>query len=113
MPLPLTDAFGEQVQWNLAGAMAAGLLELPPLSDKYALRTFLMRQKGWLALRDHYDAAGEWLRPGYSFRNAYSLRGHRAGHRLDVLCLAMGHSPTTHQANYEWARDSSVLEHIS
>jgi integrase len=112
MPLPLADGLGEQVQWNLAGAMAAGLLELPPLGDKYALRTFLERQQGWHELKERYDSAGEWLRPGYSFRNAYSLRAHRAGHRLDVVCLAMGHSLATHQANYEWARDSNVLAYI-
>jgi len=26
--------------------------------------------------------------------------------------MAMGHSLSTHESNYEWARSESVLEHI-
>ena len=111
MPLPLTNLAGEQVDWNLAGAMAIGQLALPPLADKYAVRTFLERQKYWLELKEQYAACGEWVRP-YSFRNAFSLRAHRLGHRNDVICMAMGHSLSTHESNYEWARSESVLEHI-
>ena len=111
MPLPLTDSFGELVDWNLAGATAIGQLPLPPLSDKFALRTFLERQPVWGELKQQYDERGEWLR-AYSFRNAYSMRAHRAGHRLDTTCVAMGHSLAVHQSSYEWARDESVLEHI-
>ena len=111
MPLPLKDQTGEQVEWNLAGAMAIGQLALPPLSDKYAVRTFLERQPFWLALKSKYVKTGEWLRP-YSFRNAYSLRAHRLGHRNDVICMAMGHSLSTHENSYEWARSESVLEHV-
>ena len=111
MPLPLTDALGEQVEWNLAGAMAIGQLPLPPLADKYAVRTFLERQKYWLELKEQYTACGEWVRP-YSFRNAFSLRAHHIGHRNDVICLAMGHSLSTHETSYEWARSESVLEHV-
>ena len=47
MPLPLKDHIGERVDWNLAGAMALSQLELPPLSDKYAIRTFLEHQQFW------------------------------------------------------------------
>ena len=111
MPLPLKDLTGELVEWNLSGAMAIGQLELPPLSDKYAVRTFLERQPFWNELKAKYDKTGEWLRP-YSFRNSYSLRAHRIGHRNDVICMAMGHSLSTHESNYEWARSESVLEHI-
>ena len=111
MPLPLKDHTGELVEWNLAGAMAIGQLELPPLSDKYAVRTFLERQPFWQELKAKYEKTGEWLRP-YSFRNAYSLRAHRLGHRNDVICLAMGHSLSTHESSYEWARSESVLEHV-
>ena len=111
MPLPLTDHAGEPVQWNLAGAISIGQVELPPLSDKYAVRTFLERQPIWLELKAKYDKTGEWLRP-YSIRNSYSLRAHRIGHRNDVICMAMGHSLSTHETNYEWARSESVLEHI-
>ena len=111
MPLPLTNLAGEQVDWNLAGAMAIGQLALPPLADKYAVRTFLERQKYWLELKEQYADCGEWVRP-YSFRNAFSLRAHRLGHRNDVICMAMGHSLSTHESNYEWARSESVLEHV-
>ena len=111
MPLPLKDLTGELVEWNLAGAMAIGQLELPPLSDKYAVRTFLERQPFWHELKAKYDKMGEWLRP-YSFRNSYSLRAHRIGHRNDVICIAMGHSLSTHESNYEWVRSESVLEHV-
>lgn len=111
MPLPLTDSFGELVDWNLAGAMAIGQLPLPPLSDKYALRTFLERQPAWTELKAVYSERNEWVRP-YSFRDAYSLRAHRADHRLDAICTAMGHSLAVHQSSYEWSRDDAVLEHI-
>ena len=111
MPLPLKDYTGELVEWNLAGAMAIGQLELPPLSDKYAVRTFLERQPFWHELKAKYEKTGEWLRP-YSFRNAYSLRAHRLGHRNDVICMAMGHSLSTHENSYEWARSESMLEHV-
>lgn len=111
MPLPLTDSFGELVDWNLAGTMAIGQLSLPPLSDKFALRTFLERQTAWVELKAVYAKRGEWVRP-YSFRDSYSLRAHRADHRLDVICTAMGHSLAVHQSSYEWSRDDAVLEHI-
>ena len=110
MPLPLKDHTGEQVDWNLAGAMSIGQLELPPLSDKYAVRTFLERQPFRLELKAKYDKAGEWLRL-CSFRNAYSLRAHRLGHRNDVICMAKGHSLAVHQSSCEWSRDDAVLEH--
>ena len=112
MPLPLTNSFGElEAGWNLAGAMAINQLPLPPLSDKFALRTFLERQTAWTDLKDSYAKRDEWVRP-YSFRDGYSLRAHRADHRLDVICTAMGHSLSVHQSSYEWSRDDAVLEHI-
>ena len=111
MPLPLKNLAGNVVDWNLAGAMAIKQLPMPPLGDKYAVKTFLDRQKVWTELREKYEECGEWLRP-YSFRNSYSLRAHRIGHRNDVICMAMGHSLSSHETNYEWARSESVLEHI-
>ena len=50
------------------------------------------------------------VRP-YSFVNAFSLRAHQLGHRNDVICLAMGHSLSTHESSYEWAR-RTMLEHV-
>jgi integrase len=111
MPLPLTDSTGELVEWNLAGAMAIGQLSLPPLSDKYAPRTFLMRQSKWIELMDKYETVGEWVRP-YSFRNSYSVRAHNTGHLNSVVCTAMGHSLAVHSTSYEYARRDEVLKHI-
>ena len=110
MPLPLKNLAGNVVDWNLAGAMAIKQLPMPPLGDKYAVKTFLDRQNVWTELREKYEEYSEWLRP-YSFRNSYSLRAHRIGHRNDVICMAMGHSLSTHKSNYEWARGESMLEH--
>lgn len=112
MPLPLTDSTGEQVDWNLVGAMVINQFELPDLvGNKYALRTFLDRQPVWVELKKQYEETGEWLR-GYSFRNSFSLRGHRAGRRSEPMSLAMGHSLQTHIDSYEWCKESDVLEHI-
>ncbi len=112
MPLPLTDASGAQVDWNLVGAMAIGQLSLPDMvGNKYALRTFLDRQPVWVELKKQYDDCGEWLK-GYSFRNAYSLRGHRAGRRPEPMSVAMGHSLNTHIDSYEWCKAADVLEHV-
>lgn len=111
MPMPLTNADGELEQWNLAGAKAIGQLPLPSLADKYALRTFLMRQPKWKELIAQYDAIGLWVRP-YSFRNAYSVRAHNAGRHNDVVCAAMGHELDSHSSSYEWGSDDAVLEHI-
>ncbi len=112
LPLPLVDLSGEVQDWNLAGAMAVGQLPLPALSDKFAVRTYLERQKVWKELKATYADRGEWVR-AYSFRNSYSLRAHRANHRLDTVCLAMGHSLAVHQSSYEWAKDETVLEHLA
>jgi hypothetical protein len=111
MPLPLHTSTGEVVDWNLAGAMAVGQLPLPPLSDKFAVRTFLERQPYWKELKVKYAATGEWVR-AYSFRNSYAFRANQAGHRLNTICYAMGHSPAVHQSSYEWAKDDSVLEFV-
>ena len=102
MPLQLTNRFGELVDWNLAGEMVIKQLPLPPLSDKYALRTFLERQVSWTELKAIYAKRNEWVCP-YSFRDAYSLRAQHVDHRLDVICTAMGHSLTVHQSSYEWS----------
>ena len=112
MPLPLTTRSGDQVEWNLVGAMSIGQLPLPDMvGNKYALRTFLDRQAVWVELKKQYAESGEWLR-GYSFRNAYSLRGHRAGRRPEPMSVAMGHSLATHIDSYEWCKAEDVLEHI-
>ena len=73
MSLPLTDQFGESVDWNLAGAMVIKQLPLPPLSDKYALRTFLERQAVWIELKAIYSKRGEWLAPIHSLMHIRSV----------------------------------------
>ncbi|KZR90711.1 hypothetical protein MITS9509_02607 [Synechococcus sp. MIT S9509] len=111
MPMPLTNAAGELEQWDLAGAMSISQLPLPSLADKYALRTFLMRQPKWKELIAKYEAIGLWVRP-YSFRNAYSVRAHNAGRHNDVICAAMGHEVDSHSSSYEWGSEDAVLEHV-
>ena len=112
VPLPLTDSTGEQVDWNLIGAMTIGQLPLPDLAgNKNAAKTFLNRQQYWADLKQQYDDCGEWLKP-YSFRNAYCLRGHRATKPAEHLANWMGHSLAVHLSSYEWYSQRDVLEHI-
>lgn len=112
LPVPLRDADGKDLHWELAYRMEEGRLPLPPLSDKYALNTFLRRNKYWMELKQKYEQMGYWLRP-YSFRNSYSIRIHGRGYKQHEICAAMNHSLATHQHNYEWARHDTVLELLS
>ena len=113
LPVPLLDAIGDTVQWNLAGAMAVGQLPLPPLGTKYALLTYLTRQPRWQELKTASEKRGEWLRP-YVFRDSYSIRAHKRGLlRLDQICAAMGHSLAVHQSSYVWANEATVLDALT
>ena len=109
--MPLRDAAGDDVIWNLAGTMQAGLLELPPMATKHALGTYLNRQPLWKQLKAEADARGEQLKP-YVFRDSFSLRAHRRGRRVDQICAGMGHSLSTHQTSYVWADATTVLDAV-
>ena len=112
LPVSLIDAAGDEVKWNLAAAMRAGLLELPPMATKHALGTYLNRQPLWKQLRADADGRGEQLKP-YVFRDSFSLRAHRRGLRVDLICAGMGHSLSTHQTSYVWADATTVLDAVA
>ena len=108
-PLPITDADGEPLQWNLVELMHAGLLELPQSRDGgdrkldgHYVEQFLKRQPEWIELKAKKANEGEWLRP-YSFRDSFSLRGHRQKVEVGAVADAMGHSLEVHCRSYRWA----------
>ena len=108
-PCPLTNEAGEVQQWNLAGALKAGLLELPTghdgeprLLNGHYVEQHLRRQPEWKELKARCEARGEWLR-SYSFRDSYSLRCHRHGIEIGAVAHAMGHSVAVHSSSYRWA----------
>lgn len=114
MPCPLKDRVGRLVDWNLAGSMAAGLLELPRGADGglaslngHYVEKFLARQPEWRQLREQCEARGEWLRP-YAFRDSYSLRCHRFGVEVGAVAMAMGHSLAVHSSSYRWASQATT-----
>ena len=114
MACPIKDQVGRFVEWSLAGAMAAGLLELPRGSDGGTARLnghyvekYLARQPEWRALRDKCEQRGEWLRP-YAFRDSYSLRCHRFGVEVGAVAMAMGHSLAVHSSSYRWASQATT-----
>lgn len=113
-PCWLLDATGAALRWNLAGAMNAGLLELPVGSDGeprdlngHYVEMFLKRQPEWKELKRKCQARGEWLR-GYSFRDSFSLRCHRQKIEVGAIARAMGHSLDVHARSYRWASDGQT-----
>ncbi|MEB3277185.1 MAG: site-specific integrase [Cyanobacteriota bacterium] len=117
--LPLEDRMGELVSWNLAGAMEAGLLELPAGRDGqqrklngHYIQQFLVRQPEWKALQSKYANKGLWLR-AYSFRDSYSVRAHRMGIETAQICRAMGHGLQAHSRAYESATDATTAQAFS
>jgi integrase len=108
-PVPLTGADGEPVMWNLAGAMAIGQLPLPPLSDKFAVGTFLRRQVVWQQLVSSYKERGLWVRP-YSLRDAYATRAHQRIANTAAISTAMGHSLRVHSDSYISATEDTTAE---
>jgi integrase len=113
-PCPVKDGTGNPQHWNLAGAMAAGLLELPLGSDGrprelngHYVEQFLRRQPEWRELLSRCEARGEWLR-GYTFRDSYSLRCHRYGIEVGAVASSMGHSVAVHSGSYRWASEATT-----
>jgi integrase len=114
MACPLKDRLGRFVEWNLAGALNSGLLELPRSADGglaslngHYVEKFLARQPEWRQLREQCEARGEWLRP-YAFRDSYSLRCHRFGVEVGAVAMAMGHSLAVHSSSYRWASQATT-----
>ena len=113
-PCPVKDAANAQQHWNLVGAMAADLLELPlgangrprELNGHY-VEQFLRGQPEWKELRDHCKSRGEWLR-SYTFRDSYSLRCHRYEVEVGAIAASMGHSVAVHSSSYRWASEATT-----
>jgi hypothetical protein len=113
-PCPVKDGTGTQLHWNLAGAMAVGLLDLPLGADGrprelngHYVEAFLRRQPEWVELRDRCEARGEWLR-SYTFRDSYSLRCHRYGIEVGAVAASMGHSVAVHSSSYRWSSEATT-----
>lgn len=114
LPAPPQNGMGERQDWNITGAMAAGLLELPEGRDGgfrvlngHYVEQFLRIQPEWKELKTMYSARGEWLRP-YTFRDSYSLRCHQRGVEVGAIAAAMGHSLAVHASSYRWASEATT-----
>lgn len=106
--IPLTNANGEQVQWDLEGLWEKGLMSFPPMKERgEALSQYLRRLPLWQQWRVEKEENGEVLRP-YAFRDSYSLRGHLLGVPSGQVADAMGHSLSTHCSHYTWATQSTT-----
>jgi integrase len=101
--IPLIDAQGRQVDWDLVGAWELNLIQFPPMADRGgALVQYLKRSKLWQSLKAKKAENDEVLRP-YTFRNSYSVRGHSPAYEYNSTAMsdAMGHSEATHSLHYE------------
>ncbi|WP_411876850.1 site-specific integrase [Vulcanococcus limneticus] len=114
LPAPLYAAMGERQDWNITGALAAGLLELPEgrhggvrLLNGHYVEQHLRAQPEWKELKALCEARGEWLRP-YTFRDSYSLRCHQRGVEVGAIAAAMGHSLAVHASSYRWASEATT-----
>ena len=113
-PCYLRDGTGEPVRWNLAGALHAGLLDLPKgrdgetrrLDGRSVLR-YLEAMPEWRELDERTAARGEWLRP-YTYRDSFSLRCHQQGIEVGSIALAMGHTLAIHSSSYRWASEKNT-----
>ncbi|MFQ6538749.1 MULTISPECIES: hypothetical protein [Aphanothece] len=118
-PLPLENANGGLVAWELAEAMDVGRLPLPVGQDGlerkldgHFVQQFLVRQPEWKALQQKYSRKGLWLR-AYSFRDTYSVRAHRMSVETAQICRAMGHGLQAHSRAYETATDRTTAAAFS
>ncbi len=112
--LPILDTDGSPMHWNLVKLIHAGLLELPLGNDAlprvlngHYVEQFLKRQQEWKDLKATCEKRGEWLRP-YSFRDSFSLRGHRQKVEVGAIADAMGHSLEVHCRSYRWASSDTT-----
>ena len=106
-PFPLIDLDGNLVNWNLFDRFKAGLLPLPENIDGDAFRSYLIRRKHYVELKEAMAKEKKNL-VNYSFRHYYSLRSHQANIPVGEVCLSMGHNYESHVRAYPWAKASSV-----
>ena len=105
--LPLIDANGVQVNWNLVQLFKAKLVKFEMADRGGALNTYLSRNPLWKQWRAEAKERGEVLKP-YALRDSYSLRGHVRGLASSVMSEAMGHSVQCHSSHYVWADKSTT-----
>jgi len=101
---------GSSELWgDLVQAMRRGSLKLPSTSPQ-AWNNRLARMHYWEQLNNKYETQmGMSLKPG-ALRDSYSFRAHKAGLRLNTICIAMGHSLTTHLQHYVWASEETPYD---
>ena len=117
-PVPLVDAFGNKVTWQIPELMKAGLWSLPigkdgntrNLNGRYVLN-FLQYQPEWQALKKKYEPARH-VRP-VSFRDSWIVRATSMGVPVPIQCEAAGHGIEAHSRAYESATNKTVREAFS
>ena len=102
---------GIMQDWDLVSHFDQKDFQLPPLQSKNgvgeACNKYLARQKGWHSILKAVEKRKE--RAGsYSFRHAYSVRGHQLDLDGGSMATAMGHSYETHCREYPWATKSGT-----
>jgi integrase len=109
-PLPLIDG-AKHVEWDLLNRWKNKTIHLPSLISGNgaadAIATYLNRRDGWKTLKAETEAVGERV-TCYSFRHAYSVRGHQRGIDNGSMALAMGHSIEVHCRSYPWATEAGA-----
>jgi integrase len=109
-PLPLIDDV-KHAEWDLLNRWKNKKIHLPSLASGNgaadAIATYLNRRDGWKTLKAEAEAMGEHV-TSYSFRHAYSVRGHQRGIDNGSMALAMGHSIEVHCRSYPWATEAGA-----
>jgi integrase len=105
-PLPLRNAKGEEIYWNIVQQMLGDNFALPDM-NRGAANTYLARQSGWKKLREQMQAEGKNAVP-YSFRHSYSLRAHQLGIIPENVALSMRHSVQVHFQSYPYTNRRSM-----
>jgi hypothetical protein len=105
-PLPLRDAEGREIRWNILEYMLRGNFVLPTM-NRGAANTYLGRQSGWRKLREQMQAEGKNAVP-YSFRHSYSLRAHQYAVIPENVALSMRHSVQVHFQSYPYTNRRSM-----
>jgi len=105
-PLPLRNAKGEEIHWNIVQQMLGDSFPLPDM-NRGAANTYLARQSGWKKLREDMQAEGKNAVP-YSFRHSYSLRAHQLGIIAENAALSMRHSLQVHFQSYPYTNRRSM-----
>ena len=105
-PLPLRDAEGREIHWNILEQMSGGNFVLPTM-NRGAANTYLGRQSGWRKLREQMQSEGKNAVP-YSFRHSYSLRAHQRAVIPENVALSMRHSVQVHFQSYPYTNRRSM-----